>query len=78
MRKLFATMLALLLVIALSPTVSNAHALCTPEVKAAKKMLNERLMARAEEVQAPRALAGARSEIQAPRGQEVQAPRGQE
>ncbi|MFQ5946905.1 MAG: hypothetical protein ACE5NC_11790, partial [Anaerolineae bacterium] len=78
MKKLFSVLLTFLLVVSLSPAVGDAYPLCTPEVKAAKDLLSKRLMARGEEVQAPRSLAGSRSELQAPRGQELQAPRGQE
>jgi len=78
MKKLFVILLSVVLAAALSATVSQAAAPC-PEVEAAKDMLKKRQVAKTDEVQAPRALAGAKQpEVQAPRGQEVQAPRGQE
>ncbi len=51
---------------------------CPPELAEAKKAL-ERATATAQSAsELPRTLAGARDEIQAPRGQEIQSPRGQE
>jgi hypothetical protein len=60
-------------VFATFPVASNAADQCPAEVSQAKAMLNKQ--ARGQEQQAPRSLAGARIEQQAPRGQEVQAPR---
>ena len=49
---------------------------CPPELAEAKKAL-ERATATAQSAsELPRTLAGARDEIQAPRGQEIQSPRG--
>jgi hypothetical protein len=50
---------------------------CPPEVAQAKTMLTKKVAA-AQDVQAPRSLAGARQNIQAGRGQDVQAGRGQD
>ena len=51
---------------------------CPPELAEAKKAL-ERATATAQSAsELPRTLAGARDEIQSPRGQEIQSPRGQE
>src|SRR5207247_9229674 len=51
---------------------------CPPELAEAKKAL-ERATATAQSAsELPRTLAGARDEIQAPRGQEIQRPRGQD
>src|SRR5438093_400760 len=55
------------------PVMGNAADTCPPEVGQAKAMLNKQ--ARGQDAQAPRSLAGARVETQAPRSQEVQAPR---
>src|SRR5437870_2672917 len=58
--------------------MADAQSACPPEVTKAKEMLAQRSVAKGQDIQAPRTLAGARQEVQAPRGQEVQAPRGQE
>src|SRR5947207_14272287 len=57
-------------------TVEAQTASCPPEVAKAKEQLSMRT-AKADEVQAPRSLAGAR-QIESPRGQDIQSPRGQE
>ncbi len=67
--------LVLLGLVALTPLAAAGQVECTPEVQAAKDMLKAKTAAAS---QAPRSLAGAREEIQAPRGQDVQAPRGQD
>jgi len=77
MNKLLVALLSVLLVVAVSATVGQAASPC-PDVDTAKEMLKKRQVAKADDIQAPRALAGARTEIQAPRGQEVQAPRSRE
>jgi hypothetical protein len=77
MSKLLATMLSLTTVIALSGTAGLAQTSCPPEVASAKAMLTQ--TAKSQEIEAPRSLAGARTQdIQAPRTQELQAPRTQE
>src|SRR5437870_7296232 len=58
--------------------MADAQSACPPEVTKAKEMLAQKTVAKGQDIQAPRSLAGARQEVQAPRGQEVQAPRGQE
>ena len=74
MKKLLATVVSLLFVVTFYPALSEGAATC-PDVEAAKGMLKQ---VTTKEGQASRALAGARTQVQAPRGQEVQAPRGQE
>src|SRR5439155_20686832 len=60
---------------ALAPAV-DAQSSCPSEVQQAKEMFSK--VAKTPDVQAPRTLAGARQEMQAPRGKEdVQAPRAQ-
>ena len=77
MRKLLATVLGVTTVVALSASAGMGQTSCPPEVASAKAMLTQ--TANSQDVQAPRSLAGARSqELQAPRGQELQAPRSQE
>src|SRR5574337_580804 len=74
MRKLFATLTIFFLFVA--PVIVEA-ANCPAEVQTAKDMLKKQ-SAKADESQAPRALAGARSEANAPRSQESNAPRSQD
>jgi hypothetical protein len=77
MRKLLATVLGVTTVVALSASAGMGQSSCPPEVASAKAMLTQ--TANSQDVQAPRSLAGARSqELQAPRSQELQAPRSQE
>src|SRR5712692_3548650 len=77
MRKLLATVLGVTTVVALSASAGMGQTSCPPEVASAKAMLTQ--TANSQDVQAPRSLAGARSqELQAPRSQELQAPRSQE
>ena len=77
MRKLLATVLGVTTVVALSASAGMGQTSCPPEVASAKAMLTQ--TAKSQDVQAPRSLAGARSqELQAPRSQELQAPRSQE
>src|SRR3989304_2242344 len=78
MRKLLPTLMILSLFVSLSPRVVEAASPCPPEVQAAKDLLGKQV-AKSQDVQAPRSLAGAPSqEGRAPRGQDVQAPRGQD
>src|SRR5204863_111675 len=57
--------------------VADAQSSCPAEVAQAKDMFSK--VAKAQDVQAPRSLAGARGQdTQAPRSQETQAPRGQQ
>ena len=77
MRKLLATVLSVTTVVALSGTAGMAQTSCPPEVASAKAMLTQ--TAKSQEIEAPRSLAGARTQdTQAPRTQELQAPRTQE
>src|SRR5947199_4395469 len=57
-------------------TVEAQTASCPPEVAKAKEQLSMRT-AKADAVEAPRSLAGAR-QIESPRGQDIQSPRGQD
>jgi hypothetical protein len=76
MRKFLATAMSLLMVVAFSATVSSGQSTCPPEVASAKAMLTQ--TAKSQDVQAPRSLAGVKSQdVQAPRSQDVQAPRSQ-
>src|SRR5947208_2176478 len=79
MKKLMAaaTVVSVAFVSAFVP-MADAQSACPPEVTKAKEMLAQKSVAKGQDIQAPRTLAGARQEVQAPRGQEVQAPRGQE
>src|SRR3989449_278347 len=71
MKRLFAVIMSVAVFGALAPTV-DAQSAC-PEVEQAKEMFAK--VAKAQDVQAPRTLAGARQDTQAPRSQDVQAPR---
>ena len=79
MKKLFATVTSFVFVVSLAGTVSAAEPSCPPEVGTAKTMLQKKQqLAKSQDVQAPRSLAGARTQdVQAPRTQDVQAPRTQ-
>ncbi|HET7874358.1 MAG TPA: hypothetical protein VFN71_02445 [Methylomirabilota bacterium] len=64
--------------VTLSATLGSAQSGCPSEVAEAKALLAQQT-AKAQDVQAPRSLAGARAQdIQAPRAQDVQAPRTQD
>ena len=77
MKKFFAVVMSAAMVAGFAP-VAQAQSSCPAEVAEAKAILSKKSStARAQDVQAPRSLAGARQE-QAPRGQDVQAPRGQD
>src|SRR5712671_6194375 len=77
MKKVLASVLSVVTMVSLSATAGMAQTSCPPEVASAKAMLTQ--TAKSQDVQAPRSLAGARSqELQAPRSQELQAPRSQE
>ncbi|HVQ75003.1 MAG TPA: hypothetical protein VMT79_05635 [Candidatus Binatia bacterium] len=84
MRKILATVVSLAFTVAYLPGVSSAQSPCPAEVETAKVMLKQkqtaaRVPASGKEVQAPRTLAGARTDqqLQAPRSgdQQIQAPR---
>src|SRR5262245_43273559 len=78
MRKLFAAVMSAAVFATFTPVVNAAD--CPAEVTKAKELLSKKTgQAKAQDVQAPRSLAGARQDIsQAPRGQDSQAPRGQD
>src|SRR5499426_4205339 len=82
MKKLFAAVLSVAVATSLSPALTSAQSTsCPAEVGQAKEMLAKKQTAsiNSQDVQAPRSLAGARSnqDIQSPRGnQDVQSPRG--
>src|SRR5215831_18025659 len=78
MKKAISAVLSFAFLMSFSPTVGSAQTAACPDVEAAKTMLKQ-MTARTEDVQAPRSLAGARSQdVQAPRSQDVQAPRSQD
>ena len=77
MRKALATTLSIVAMISLSATVGMAQTSCPAEVASAKAMLTQ--TAKGQDVQAPRTLAGARSQdVQSPRSQDIQSPRSQD
>ena len=77
MRKIFAAALGIVTMVSLSATVGMAQTSCPAEVASAKAMLTQ--TAKSQDLQSPRALAGARSQdIQAPRSQDIQSPRSQD
>src|SRR5256885_5165346 len=73
-RVLAGLMSAFAIAVFATATVEAQTPSCPPEVAKAKEQLNMRT-AKADTVQAPRALAGSRPSNEAPRGQDVQAPR---
>ena len=79
MKRLLAVLMSVAFVAAFTP-VSEAQTSCPAEVSKAKEMLAMKgAVAKGQDVQAPRSLAGARGQdMQAPRGQDLQAPRGQD
>src|SRR5689334_25162317 len=78
MKRMFAVLMSVAMVATFAAT-SQAQSSCPAEVTKAKEMLAAKgAVARGQDVQAPRSLAGARGQdTQAPRGQDTQAPRGQ-
>src|SRR5207247_10548405 len=62
---------------AAGPAATGARS-CAPERAEAKKALERGTATAQSASELPRTLAGARDEIQAPRGQEIQSPRGQD
>src|SRR5947207_4359067 len=78
MKKFFAVVMSAAMLAAFSP-LAEAQTSCPAEVAQAKEILSKKgTTARSQDVQAPRSLAGARQDGQAPRSQDVQAPRSQE
>src|SRR6266496_1379348 len=80
MKKLFAAVLSAAVALSLSPAMGTAQTKCPAEVAQAKDMLSKKTASvKPDDIQAPRSLAGARSNenVQSPRGnQDVQSPRG--
>ena len=74
MKRVLAGLMSAFAIATFATATVEAQTQCPAEVAKAKEMLNTRT-AKADTVQAPRSLAGAR-DVQAPRGQDVQAPRG--
>src|SRR5215471_8163740 len=77
MKKAISAVLSLAFLVSFSPTVGSAQTSACPDVDSAKAMLKQ-MTARTDDIQAPRSLAGARQDVQAPRSQDVQAPRSQD
>ena len=76
MKRFLAAIMSVAVVAVMAP-VADAQSQCPAEVGQAKAMLSK--VSKAQDVQAPRSLAGSRQDIQAPRsGQDLQAPRGQD
>src|SRR5258707_5935605 len=64
MKKVLASVLSVVTMVSLSATAGMAQTSCPPEVASAKAMLTQ--TAKSQDVQAPRSLAGARPDVQAP------------
>ena len=79
MKRFFATLMSVAVMATFTP-VGEAQTSCPAEVSKAKELLAMKgSVAKGQDVQAPRSLAGARGQdTQAPRGQDTQAPRGQD
>src|SRR3989304_786191 len=75
MKKVLAAIMSGAFLGAMTP-MADAQSPCPPEVAQAKAMISK--IAKSQDVQAPRSLAGARQDVQAPRSQDVQAPRGKQ
>src|SRR5215813_5451448 len=74
MKRFLAAIMSVAVVATVAPVV-DAQTQCPAEVSQAQAMLKK--VSKAQDVQAPRSLAGARQDIHAPRaGQDIQAPRG--
>jgi len=78
MKTLFAGVLGAAVILCSLPAVGWPQSTCPAELDQAKDMLSrKRASVKPEDVQAPRAMAGARQNVGAARGnQDVQAPRG--
>src|SRR5256886_1641197 len=73
MKRFLAAIMSVAVVATVAPVV-DAQTQCPAEVSQAQAMLKK--VSKAQDVQAPRSLAGSRQDIQAPRaGQDIQAPR---
>ena len=75
MKRVLAGLMSAFAIATFATATVEAQTACPPEVAKAKEQLNKRT-AKADDIQAPRSLAGAR--VEAPRGQDIQAPRGQD
>ena len=74
MKRFLAAIMSVAVVATVAPVV-DAQTQCPAEVSQAQAML-KKVTAKAQDIQAPRSLAGSRQDIQAPRaGQDIQAPR---
>jgi len=75
MKRFLAAIMSVAVVATVAPVVdAQTQSQCPVEVSQAQAMLKK--VSKAQDVQAPRSLAGARQDIQAPRaGQDIQAPR---
>jgi hypothetical protein len=69
---------ALVAAAALAPMTDAGAQTCPAELAQAKVVLERAQATAMTEQQLPREAAGARQQVEAPRGQEIQAPRGQE
>ena len=72
MKKLLSAVMSVAFMVAMTP-MADAQSQCPPEVAQAKAMISK--ISKGPEVQAPRSLAGAKQDVQAPRSREIQAPR---
>ena len=77
MKALLVATVAIVLAVPALPDLGEAQSGCPSEVDQAKEMLKQKTAAISpDDVQAPRAMAGARQDVQSPRGnQNVQSPR---
>ena len=77
MKALLVATVAIVLAVPALPDLGEAQSGCPSEVDQAKQMLKQKTAAISpDDVQAPRAMAGARQDVQSPRGnQNVQSPR---
>ena len=74
MKRFLAAVMSAAVVATLAPVADAQTKQCPVEVSQAQAMLKK--VSKAQDVQAPRSLAGSRQDIQAPRaGQDIQAPR---
>ncbi|MBI4269877.1 MAG: hypothetical protein HY615_06040 [Candidatus Rokubacteria bacterium] len=72
MKKLLSAVMSVAFMVAMTP-MADAQSQCPPEVAQAKAMISK--ISKGQDVQAPRSLAGAKQDVQAPRSREIQAPR---
>src|SRR3989338_10226843 len=72
MKKLLSAVMSVAFMVAMTP-MADAQSQCPPEVAQAKAMISK--ISKGQDVQAPRSLARAKQDVQAPRSREIQAPR---